>query len=247
MLLLANYKDGIYRKRGNRIDVLRGQLAWSIKGLADRWGWGQGRVSRFLKELKNDEQIEYQKSNLTTLITIINYDQYQGDGEQTVTQTVSRRRADGEQTVTSKEVKELNKKEKKEYISPRLGEHENVRLTRPELDKLNKRFGEDKAKDLIGRLSDYLASKGDKYKSHYATILGWVRREGNGATKPTAPTMTAEQEANRNNLKTELASLYDKLKSADEVPEGHPNYGNAQIAKGRINKRIDEIEKELGI
>ena len=34
-----------------------------------------------------------------------------------------------------------------------------------------------KTLDYIERLSEYLASKGKKYKSHYATILSWSRKD----------------------------------------------------------------------
>jgi len=78
--------------------AISGQVSISIKGLADRWKWSQGKVKRFLDNLKNGEQIEYQTTNVTTIITILNYDQYQGDGEQTELQTESKRRANGEQT-----------------------------------------------------------------------------------------------------------------------------------------------------
>ena len=77
LIMLANYKDGYCRVRGARVDVKRGQTARSIKTLAARWQWSIGKVNRFLGELKNDMQIEAQKTNLTTLITIINYDKYQ--------------------------------------------------------------------------------------------------------------------------------------------------------------------------
>ena len=35
--------------------------------------------------------------------------------------------------------------------------------------------------DYIERVSTYIAQKGDKYKSHYATILTWIRRDGETA------------------------------------------------------------------
>ena len=52
------------------------------------------------------------------------------------------------------------------------GECANVLLTEEEHSKLiEKGYA-----GLIEELSLYIASKGDKYKSHYATILGWARR-----------------------------------------------------------------------
>lgn len=77
----------------------------------------------------------------------------------------------------------LEKKEKKEnnniYITPYLGEFGNVRLTEEELEKLKERFPYD-YQDRIERLSEYVASKGKRYKSHYATICSWARKESKG-------------------------------------------------------------------
>jgi len=69
----------------------------------------------------------------------------------------------------------VNNKEK--YIKRKYGEFNNVLLTDGEYPKLIERFGEQQAKDLIEKLSTYLASKGKRYKSHYATILNWQRRD----------------------------------------------------------------------
>ena len=55
------------------------------------------------------------------------------------------------------------------------GEYKNVLLTDEELSKLKERFSDYEIR--IDRLSEYIASKGVKYKSHYATLLSWARRE----------------------------------------------------------------------
>lgn len=86
---LANHADGHIRVRGIRVEVRRGCVGWSEMALAARWGWSRGKVRRFLSELeaKTVQQIEQQKSRLTTLIRIVNYDLYQSDGKQTGQQT----------------------------------------------------------------------------------------------------------------------------------------------------------------
>ena len=66
--------------------------------------------------------------------------------------------------------KEINK-EKNKY-----GEFNNVMLTEEEYAKLEK----SNLLPYIEKLSSYIASKGKKYKSHYATILNWSRKESNG-------------------------------------------------------------------
>jgi len=98
---LANHSGGFFRVRGNKVEVKRGQLGYSELSLADRWKWSRGKVRRFLAELESEmeQKIVQQKTFLTTLITILNYEIYQGDGtthstadgQQTVQQTDSRR------------------------------------------------------------------------------------------------------------------------------------------------------------
>jgi len=56
------------------------------------------------------------------------------------------------------------------------GEFENVKLTEEEYTKLVEKLGENNTKLMIEELSTGIASKGYKYKSHYATILSWSRR-----------------------------------------------------------------------
>ena len=77
---LARFEAGSVRIKGKRIDLERGQLAWSEVGLAERWKWSRGKVRRFLNELKNDHQIVQQKNNVTSVISITNYERYQTPG-----------------------------------------------------------------------------------------------------------------------------------------------------------------------
>jgi hypothetical protein len=120
LLIIANHKAGFFRVRGIRVDIKRGQIGYTSETLAKRWKWSKGKVLRFLNELQNDTQIETQKNNITTLITILNYDIYQGDETQNETQnetqTERRRNADGTQTDPNKNVKNI-KKEKKRVMS----------------------------------------------------------------------------------------------------------------------------------
>ena len=77
MLILANHHDGKLRVRGHIIELKRGQLGWSKAALAGRWRWSRSKVQRFLGELHADGQIAQQGSNMTSLITILNYDEFQ--------------------------------------------------------------------------------------------------------------------------------------------------------------------------
>lgn len=62
------------------------------------------------------------------------------------------------------------------------GEYENVLLTDAEYEKLKVQFPSDYSQR-IERLSAYIASKGAKYKSHYATIRNWASKDAAEADK----------------------------------------------------------------
>ena len=57
------------------------------------------------------------------------------------------------------------------------GELENVLLTEKEHEKLVEKYGEDRTNDLIERLSLYLGTKDKRYKSHYAVVCTWARKD----------------------------------------------------------------------
>ena len=58
------------------------------------------------------------------------------------------------------------------------GENENVMLSDEEYERLTERMGGSKRSEYIEKLSDYMASTGKKYQSHYATICSWFRQDG---------------------------------------------------------------------
>ena len=64
-------------------------------------------------------------------------------------------------------------------VKHKYGEYKNVLLTDEELEKLKAEYPD--IKDRIERLSSYVASTGKSYKSHYATIRNWARKD---AEKP---------------------------------------------------------------
>jgi hypothetical protein len=60
-------------------------------------------------------------------------------------------------------------------VKHKYGEYKNVLLTDEELDKLRDEYMD--CEDRIERLSSYIASTGKFYKSHYATIRNWARKD----------------------------------------------------------------------
>jgi len=95
LLLLANHKDGFIYVRGNKINIKRGQVGWSEHRLAERWQWSRNKVRKFIKDLEEEQQIKPQKNNVTSVISIVNYDKYQQNEPQKVPQKNRRRTTEG--------------------------------------------------------------------------------------------------------------------------------------------------------
>lgn len=107
LLLLANFDRSYFFKRGVKIIVERGQVARSEVELADRWKWSRTKVRKFLNDLEKEQQIEQHKTNVNKLITIINYNLYQGKEQQIEQQKDNKRTAEEHQKNTLKEIKEI--------------------------------------------------------------------------------------------------------------------------------------------
>ena len=69
----------------------------------------------------------------------------------------------------------------KKPVKHKYGEYNNVLLTDEELEKLKTEYSDYQQR--IENLSSYVASTGKSYKSHYATIRNWARKDAN--KKPT--------------------------------------------------------------
>ena len=75
-------------------------------------------------------------------------------------------------------------------VKHKYGEYNNVLLTDEELEKLKNEYADYEEK--IENLSSYVASTGKSYKSHYATIRNWARKDkkegnANAGNRGTAP------------------------------------------------------------
>lgn len=77
LLLSANHKDKKVAYKYNIKNIQRGQFITSMHKLAERWKWSRTYVSNFLKLLENDNMITTEVTSTYTLITIVNYDNYQ--------------------------------------------------------------------------------------------------------------------------------------------------------------------------
>lgn len=77
ILMLANHKENTIFIRGNRIDIKRGQLAYSKERLAREWKWSEKKVNNFLKMMEKEGQIILIKTPSIVVVEIVNYIQFQ--------------------------------------------------------------------------------------------------------------------------------------------------------------------------
>lgn len=85
-------------------------------------------------------------------------------------------------------------------VKHKYGEYNNVLLTDDELSKLRNEYGD--FADRIERLSSYIASTGKKYKSHYATIRNWARKDAE-----TAPQRTGQRQQIPDAIKNRVSDV----------------------------------------
>ena len=103
LFLNANHSVGIFWVRGNEVTIKRGQLGWSELTMSKRWGWSKNKTRRFLKWLETEQQIKQQKTFITTIITILNYETHQEVATERNSRRYSRKTADDTQTKNDKE------------------------------------------------------------------------------------------------------------------------------------------------
>lgn len=82
LLLLANHRDKKILFNGEIQTIGRGQYLTSTVKLAEKWGWNRKTVSSYLKLLEQDKMITKISDNTKTLITIENYEVFQGIDEE---------------------------------------------------------------------------------------------------------------------------------------------------------------------
>lgn len=184
LLLLVNHDERKILFDGKLIKVEKGSRIISIRQLCDRWNWSNTKVVNFLNNLESDGMIVRKSDTKKTVVSIVNYSDYQSLRDTKTTQ--KRQSSDTETTqkrhrntqTTIKTIKPLETISNKDIGADkkRYGEAKNVLLKDEEVEKLKQQFPLD-YKERIENLSIYMGSTGKTYKDHYLTILSWARRE----------------------------------------------------------------------
>lgn len=151
LLIMANHSPG--RWQGIKID--RGQHLTSIKKLAEETGLSSKNVRTALNHLKATNEVAIKTANRWTLVTIENYDKYQGDdseggkqsGKQSGKQVANRWQTSGKQVAT-------NKKDKEEKEESRMIKNQ-IRLGEGSEERRTLRFADGEEVNLINGVQQY--------------------------------------------------------------------------------------------
>lgn len=110
LVMEASWKDRTKRIGNAVVDLKRGQLAASIRFMADAWGWEKSTVDRFLKRLEKRDMIGTDIGTGVSVITIRKYNDYQGGTTDSGTAEKTKRDSSGTaagQTRTPEEIPEF--------------------------------------------------------------------------------------------------------------------------------------------
>ena len=113
-MLMVNHQDKTIPFNGTMLNIKRGQKLTSIYKLAERWKWDRKRVARFLCLLEGAGMCTTERTTNGTIITVVNWDFYQGDGSTVgstngTTNGTTNGSTVGTQTTMSNNYKQYNK------------------------------------------------------------------------------------------------------------------------------------------
>ena len=103
----ANTEDKIWRNE----EIKRGQFITSVARLVDETGLSTKQVRSSLKKLQESQNVANKTTNKYTMITVLNYDEYQDEGKQRANkgQTKGKQRANKGQQLKNNKNKKNNK------------------------------------------------------------------------------------------------------------------------------------------
>lgn len=107
LLMMANHENKKTVLGNEIIEVQRGQRITSLRKLCHKWNWSNTKVNHFLTLLQNDGMIKVKSDSKKTVITIVNYDVYQGRENEETTQNRQENHTTHTEKQTNKNEKEL--------------------------------------------------------------------------------------------------------------------------------------------
>lgn len=116
MVLKAAWRPTRVRYKGHSISLKRGQLAASIRDMADAHDRNKNWISRVLNTMRDEDMIQTDAGTGVLVITVCNYDEYQSDSADSGTANGTPRGTDegtraGQRRDTEQEEKNIKREE----------------------------------------------------------------------------------------------------------------------------------------
>ena len=199
ILLTASFKDTHWMGR----EIKKGQVVIGTQKMADELGFTREQVRRAINKLKSTNEITTETTNKFTIITVVNWNEYQYlDEEDTTNKTTStstNEQPTNNQQTTNKQPHRKNVKECKEgrevtraharedddttdYETPDYSVlhvwggtlGKNVLVMSDEqFDDLCERMPKDVLDRYIDKVTSFILNEGKNVRNHYATICKW--------------------------------------------------------------------------
>lgn len=190
LLLVATHTEREKMFKGKKTILKPGQLITGRIAIHKHLKISESKVQRVLKNLENEQQIEQQTSNQNRLITILNWNDYQGS-EQLIEQSVNNKRTTTEQPVNTYKNDKNVKNDKKEIYSEISDLYNSICSSFPKLTKLSdarkkaikarlNTYTVDDFKKLftMAEDSDFLKGKNDR---NWSATFDWLIKDSNMA------------------------------------------------------------------
>ena len=176
LLLNASHTEYPVLFGGKKISVKAGQLIRGRKSIASTLRISESKVRRVLDLFEIDQQIDRQRSNKNSLVSILNWDKYQIFDQQIDQQATNKRPTTDQQATTNKNNKNIkNIKECKEIIYSDVPELNEAIIAFIEYRKTIKKPMSDRAITLLlGKLNKMSNSVQEQIEILNQSILnGW--------------------------------------------------------------------------
>ena len=188
LLLTANFKETQWRDR----TLKEGQVVVGTKKLSQELGFSVQQVRTAINKLKSTSEITVESTNRYSVITIVNWQEYQSDDRpfnnqintQVNNQATNKQQTNNKQITNNqqqrknvKNIKNVKNGKKREGALTAHGEFKNVFLTDSEVNKLRRLYPSHYAAK-IDRLSRYIENHKEwTTLNHYAKLIDWLEED----------------------------------------------------------------------